>query len=115
MLGLEAEAWVEAFLEAEGWQVLDRNWSGGGGELDRVILKDHSLRFVEVKARAETDPLADDAITPAKRSRLIRAATAWLQQNPQPETDPGELGFMVVWLDLKTGHCRVLDHAFDAG
>ncbi len=97
-------------LVAQGWSVLDRNWRGGGGELDRVVLRGGELRFVEVKLRAEDDALADDAVPAHKRSRLRGAARAWLEAHGEHATAAS--AFMVVWVDA-AGRTRLLDDAFD--
>lgn len=51
------------------------------------------LRFVEVKLRDPDDPLADEALTHAKRSRLRGCARAWLEANPSVVV--AELAFLV--------------------
>ncbi len=77
--GAEAESLVARALEARGWEVLARNWRGGGGELDLVVHHDGRLRMVEVKARRRDDPVGLEAIDGRKQRRLRGAARAWLQ------------------------------------
>jgi putative endonuclease len=101
---------VEASLVAEGWSVLARNWRGGGGELDRVVMRAGEIRFVKVKLRAEDDALAEDAVPRHKRSRLRGAARAWLEANAEQEGAP--CAFHVAWVD-GTGRIRRVDDAFD--
>ncbi len=108
--GAAAEALAESVLVAQGWDVLARNWRGGGGELDRVLRRGAELRFVEVKLRAEDDALADDAVPAHKRTRLRGAARAWLEAHAEHATAAS--AFMVVWVDA-AGRTRVLDDAFD--
>lgn len=78
LLGAAAEAYVSEVLQGQGWEVLDRNWRGGGGELDLVVRRGSCLRFVEVKAREPQDPVGLESIDGWKRGRLSRAARAWL-------------------------------------
>ena len=69
---------MAAALRTEGWVVRDRNWLGGGGELDVVAERAGCIRFVEVKARAPGDFVGLEVIDRTKRRKLTRAAEAWL-------------------------------------
>jgi putative endonuclease len=100
---------VAAYLEAQGFCVLDRNWRGGGGELDVVVQRGALLRFVEVKLRDPGDPLADEAVPAYKRTRLRRAARAWLSAHGSPTDD---VAFLVIWV-APDGSMRLVDDAFD--
>jgi putative endonuclease len=110
--GARAEAFVALCLEREGWTILDRNWRGRGGELDLVVMRDGSVRFVEVKARALEDPLGLESITYAKRTRLVRAAEAWMLERPE---DFHEACFLVAVVDFDPAGWSVewFDDAFD--
>lgn len=85
--GATAEDRVADWFVSRGWSVLERRWSGGGGELDLVVQRDGALRFVEVKLRAESDPAAWEVFTPAKMARVRRAAEAWLSTWRGPLTE----------------------------
>ena len=76
--GRDAEERVAQALAAAGWDILARNWRGGGGELDIVAQQGGRLRFVEVKARAPDDPVGLEAIDGRKRRLLRQAAEAFL-------------------------------------
>jgi putative endonuclease len=65
--------------DAEGMQVLERNWRCRLGEIDIVALDGDCLVVCEVKTRRSTvagSPL--EAVTPAKLGRLRRLTAAWL-------------------------------------
>jgi len=115
LLGAEAERRVAEALVGAGWEILDRNWHALGGELDLVARHGRRLRFVEVKARHDADPLADEAVTPVKRRRLVGAAEVWLHAHPAVAWD--EVAFLVAWVDTTEvpWAVRWLDDAFDAG
>ncbi len=51
--GDEAEARAAAFLEAEGFVILDRNHHCRRGEVDLVAEKGEILAFVEVRSRRD--------------------------------------------------------------
>ncbi len=109
VLGARMERLVEGLLSADGWEILARNWSGGGGELDVIALRGGEVRFVEVKARDLEDPLSDEAVTSSKRTRLRRAARLWLQQSAWD----GPAAFLVALVDTTDETVRWVDDAFD--
>jgi len=96
-------------LQSLGWSIVARNWRAPGGELDIILRRGLEVRFVEVKHRQQQDMLADEALSAAQRSRLIRTANLWLSQ----QTEPLEAAFMVIFEDSK-GQVRIIDNAFDA-
>ena len=66
-------------LEAQGWRLLDRNWTCRWGELDLVLERQQQLLVVEVKGRRTgcRDRHGLDAFHPAKRRRMARAISCW--------------------------------------
>lgn len=107
------EALVERVLAADGWLILARNWRGGGGELDVVARRGDAasaeVRFVEVKARDQEDPLADEAVSASKRTKLRRAARLWMEQ----ERWDGPASFLVAMVDPADETVLWIDDAFD--
>lgn len=81
-LGREGEAVAEALLARAGLRVVVRNYRTRGGEVDLVCLDGDTVAFVEVKARGPGSLLdrPEQAVTPAKRGRIIRAAAAFLSE-----------------------------------
>lgn len=111
-MGSAAEGRVSAALVARGWDVLARNWRGGGGEIDLIVRRAGEVRFVEVKARREGDPRSDEAVNPRKQARLRLAARAWMALNPEAE---GDVAFLIAWVDttVEPWEIRWMDNAFD--
>ena len=67
-----------------GWRILGENVWAGGNELDLIVRRGRTLRFVEVKEKRGPrfgDPL--EMVTAEKRRRLRRAAEAWLAARPE--------------------------------
>jgi putative endonuclease len=67
-----------------GWRILGENVWAGGNELDLIVRRGRTLRFVEVKEKRGSrfgDPL--EMLTAEKRHRLRRAAQAWLDRRPE--------------------------------
>ncbi len=71
------QAAAEYLLE-RGFEILDRNWRIGHYEIDIVARKGDTLHIVEVKSRRENSlTLPEEALTPAKRRSLLRAAAGY--------------------------------------
>lgn len=78
-LGIHGERVAEEHLVGLGYRILDRNWRWSRGELDLVAEQDAEIVFVEVKARrSQTFGSPEEAITRAKREKLIQSAYAYL-------------------------------------
>jgi putative endonuclease len=70
---------ARAFLHCRGLDILETNWRSRSGELDIICRDGQTLVFVEVKTRSENDRgLPGEALTGAKRKRLIKAASRYL-------------------------------------
>lgn len=85
-LGDRGEAIAAAFLEAQGYIVLERNYRFERAEVDLVCFEPAGdggeLVFVEVKARSGLGfGHPDEAVTEAKKRNLIRAADAYLYES----------------------------------
>ena len=113
LVGAQMEALVERVLVTDGWLILARTWRGGGGELDVIARRggplDAEVRFVEVKARDQEDPLADEAVSASKRTRLRRAARLWMEQVDWN----GPASFLVAMVDPADETVVWIDYAFD--
>ena len=85
-LGKKGEELACNFLQAKGFEILDRNWVFRKEELDAVTEKDGRLVFVEVKTRNGpfSEPLYD-IITPKKQKALLRAAEAYYHLHERQE------------------------------
>ena len=78
-LGAAAEAAIAGWYEAQGYELLARNWRTKGGELDVIVSRDGLVVVVEVKARSSARfGTGLDAITAVKLARLHRLGRAFL-------------------------------------
>ncbi|MFV0484759.1 MAG: ribonuclease HII [Candidatus Saccharimonadales bacterium] len=82
-IGNAAEQKVAEYLEAEGHQILERNWRTQICEIDIVSIQDNTIYFTEVKYR-KTSTHGDglDAITPTKLRQMQKAANAYQKSHP---------------------------------
>lgn len=116
--GAAEEAFAEDALRARGYVVIERNWRGGGGEVDRIAWQDGLLCFIEIRSRSGTaGGSPEESVGVRKRRRIVRAARAYLLQFP-PENPP-MVRFDVVGIvhqnDLEPASMTLIPDAFDAG
>jgi putative endonuclease len=84
--GADGEQLAANWLLRHGYRLLARNWRSPLGELDIVCEQGLELVFVEVKARHGVRLGApEEAVTPAKQRRLIRAAESYLLAHHQEQ------------------------------
>ena len=73
--GTAGEELACRFLEAQGYQILTRNFACRSGEVDVIARQDDTTVFVEVKDRSSSGHGEGyEAVTAGKRARLVRAA-----------------------------------------
>ena len=111
--GRAGEEEAARFLEEHGLSVVARNVRAGGGEIDLVAGDGGTIVFVEVKWRRDaTRGMPAEAVTPAKRRKLLSAARAWLADNPSGAAR--EVRFDVVAIEGEPGKVDWIRGAFDA-
>ncbi|WP_181700475.1 YraN family protein [Chthonobacter albigriseus] len=83
--GLRAE-WVAAWLlRLKGFRVLAARFKTPAGEIDLIARRGQLIVFVEVKARGD-EARAVEAVTPAAKARIARAASLYLNRHPRLAT-----------------------------
>ena len=80
-LGRKGEDKAVAYLEKEGYVILERNWHLRHRELDIVCTKDEMLVIVEVKTRLLPEERPGELLDLKKRNNLRRAADAYIKLN----------------------------------
>lgn len=67
---------------SQGYEVLDRNWRCGQGEIDLILRRGSTIVFCEVKTRSGTGfGLPAEAVNAAKQARIRRLAARWISEN----------------------------------
>jgi putative endonuclease len=108
--GRVAESLCVLWLRATGWRILARRLkarTGSGlGEIDIVAKRGKVVAFIEVKARASHD-LARDSVTVLQRSRIARAAGAFVARRADCADCAARFDVMVV--DRRYIPSRIVD------
>lgn len=107
--GAKAETIACKFLQMQGYEILERNFSVRAGEID-IIAKDHGiLVFIEVKYRKNSCyGYPSEAVDQRKQHKIRRVAMIYLKQQNISFEEP--LRFDVV--EILGKKIRVIKHAF---
>ena len=69
-------------LEADGFQIVARNWRCRHGEIDLIAQKGELVAFVEVKTRKGRNMgTPEEALTPRKSKKLMQLAQLYVAEN----------------------------------
>lgn len=83
-LGKWGEEVARSYLLTQGYAIGGENIRVAGVEIDFIAMKDEYICFVEVKTRATDFIDPADAIDKRKRSRMVRAADAYMRSYDIP-------------------------------
>ncbi|MCH4157781.1 MAG: YraN family protein [Acidaminococcaceae bacterium] len=111
-LGRRGEDIAAAFLERQGYTLLERNYRWRKGEIDVIAAKEATIAFVEVKTRRNLDyGLPSEAVTYSKQQKIRATALHYLQEQDRYYQI---LSFDVIEVLVQEGKARVrwLPHCF---
>lgn len=84
--GNKAEQQACKYLQQQGLNLLEKNFSTKAGEVDLIMRDGETLVFIEVRYRKNTDfGGAAASVTVKKQQRIIKAALAY-QQKHRPQS-----------------------------
>ncbi len=69
-----------AYLDENGFMIVERNFYSRFGEIDIIASKENVLHFIEVKSGLDYE-LAVQNITPSKLRKLIKTGNTFLKKN----------------------------------
>jgi putative endonuclease len=97
--GRRGENIAASWLTGQGYDVVARNWRRPCGELDLVAVRDGEIIAFEVKTRrGDTMGAPEEAVTPAKRRKLIATLQTYLMERNSEQT-PHRIDVIAVRLD----------------
>ncbi|MDE2143936.1 MAG: YraN family protein [Elusimicrobia bacterium] len=107
--GQKAEDQAAAFLQAQGFKLVERNFRAKVGEIDLIMRDGDEIVFVEVRARQSRGfGGAAASVDGPKRHKIARTAALWIQARSWD----GPCRFDVVTFDA--GRLEHLKDAFTA-
>ena len=109
-LGKFGEEMAVAFLEKEGYAILETNWTFQKAEIDIIAQKENTLAVVEVKTRSSLDfGLPQDFVKPKKIQLLVKAVDKYVSSL---DLDV-DVRFDIIAIH-KEGKSFVIEHLTDA-
>ncbi len=110
--GKSGEDVATAFLEAEGYTVLERNYHFEKAEVDIVAYDNKRFIFVEVKTRTNTSfEESEERLSTEQFKRVMKAGQAWLYER---KMEGAPVRFDLITVQLK-GHNPIVNHYKNAG
>ena len=101
-LGIAIEQQAKRFLVNQGLRFITSNFHSRFGEIDLIMLDNHTLCFIEVKHRkGAAFGSAAESITSSKQQKIVKTAEFFLLKNQQYHDAP--IRFDAV-LSQGTGH-----------
>ncbi len=113
-LGKKGEELAVEFLQQNGYEILDRNWTFQKAEIDIIAQKDNYLAIIEVKTRSSLDfGSPQDFVKPKKIQLLTKAVNAYINYREKDFENDIEVRFDIIAI-LKTGETFAIEHLTDA-
>jgi len=96
-IGDEAEKLACDYLIQHGLALVERNYQIKGGEIDIVMRDNQHLVFIEVRCRNNTRfGSGAESVDARKQARLIKAASAYLQEKSTQTHQPARFDVMSI-------------------
>lgn len=103
--GKKGEAIAAQWLESNGFEIKERNFRSGKGEIDLIAQKGLVLVFVEVKLRTSTNyGFPEKAVTLNKAKKLKDTALAYLELRNWK----GPIRFDIIAITQKVGKVEIM-------
>jgi len=101
-LGDIAEEKACKYIQDLGFQIIERNYTLRGGEIDIIAIKDEVLHFIEVKSGSFYSPLYN--ITPKKLQHVINTAHRFMKNKNL------DLAFQIDAICVQENRCEMIEN-----
>jgi putative endonuclease len=109
--GKFGEEYAIAYLEEQGYEIVEKNWRWQKAEIDIIALKNNTLAVVEVKTRSRLDfGLPQDFVTKKKIKLLVAAIDAYVNENDLDVQVRFDIA--AIYIDQKIPQLEYLEDAF---
>lgn len=109
-LGKLGEELAVEFLQKEGYEILETNWTFQKAEIDIIAQKENTLAIIEVKTRSSLEfGLPQEFVKPKKIQLLVKAVNEYVVSNDMDI----EVRFDIIAIH-KEGKSFVIEHLKDA-
>ena len=99
LTGNEGENRAASYLEAKGFEIIERNWRTNRGEIDIIAFKNDTLVFVEVKTLPNgTLDMIQRELNNQKRERILKTSKRFLLKHR--EYNNSYVRFDVIVIDM---------------
>lgn len=101
-LGDLAEDKACAYITSLGFQIIERNFTLRGGEIDIIAMKNEVLHFIEVKSGSSYNPLYN--ITPKKLQHVINTAHRFMQKKNL------DIAYQIDAVSVQNDICKLIEN-----
>ncbi len=109
------ENFAASHLESLGYEILERNYRYGRGEIDIIARDGGATVFIEVKTRTnDRFGAPESSVTRSKQRQLARVATGWLLENGFPDA-PCRFDVLAITWEKGVPVFNLIQHAFTLG
>jgi putative endonuclease len=113
-LGKKGEELAVEFLEQEGYEILERNWTYQKAEIDIIAQKESVLAVIEVKTRSSLDfGSPQDFVKQKKIQLLVKAVNAYINYREKDFDSDLNIRFDIIAIH-KNGEIFAIEHLSDA-
>ncbi|AOC94536.1 MULTISPECIES: YraN family protein [Flavobacterium] len=113
-LGKLGEDLAAAYLEENGYSIVERNFVIQKAEIDIIAQKDSILAIIEVKTRSSLDfGSPQDFVKQKKIQLLIKAVNAYINDREKDFQEDLEIRFDIIAVH-KNGESFAIEHLTDA-